>query len=79
MSICSVTMRRTTGGYTMPRTQAFCKDGVQQFLVHGREDAINYDQGTKAALNYERIVPAGGSVTSCQAEAEPSCAYRAVQ
>ncbi len=43
--------------------KGFCKDGVQEFLIHGREDAINYEQGTKAALNYERVVPAGGSVT----------------
>ncbi len=43
--------------------KGFCKDGVQEFLIHGRQDAINYEQGTKAVLNYERVVPAGGSVT----------------
>ena len=42
--------------------KGFCKDGVQDYLIHGREDAINYEQGTKAVLNYDRIVPAGGSV-----------------
>ena len=42
---------------------AFCKDGVEQFLVHGQQGAINYDQGTKAVLNYERMVPAGGSTS----------------
>jgi hypothetical protein len=42
-------------------THGFCKDGIQQFLLHGQEAAINYDQGTKAALNYERMIPAGGS------------------
>jgi hypothetical protein len=43
--------------------KGYCKDGVQEYLIHGREEAINYEQGTKAALNYERVVPAGGSVT----------------
>jgi hypothetical protein len=43
--------------------KGFCKDGVQEFLIHGRQDTINYEQGTKAVLNYERVVPAGGSVT----------------
>jgi hypothetical protein len=43
--------------------KGLCKDGVQEFLIHGRQDAINYEQGTKAVLNYERVVPAGGSVT----------------
>jgi hypothetical protein len=42
--------------------KGLCKDGVQEFLIHGRQDAINYEQGTKAVLNYERVVPAGGSV-----------------
>src|SRR6185312_15930760 len=39
----------------------FCKDGIQEFLLHGNAHAINFEQGTKAALNYERLVPAGGS------------------
>jgi hypothetical protein len=43
--------------------KGYCKDGVQEFLIHGRQDTINYEQGTKAVLNYERVVPAGGSVT----------------
>ncbi|HET6254515.1 MAG TPA: glucosidase [Puia sp.] len=41
--------------------KGYCKDGVQEYLIHGREDAINYAQGTKAVLNYEHVVPAGGS------------------
>ncbi|HLI93825.1 MAG TPA: hypothetical protein VKU83_09455, partial [Puia sp.] len=39
----------------------FCKDGIQEYLIHGKEDAINFEQGTKAALNFERLIPAGGS------------------
>jgi hypothetical protein len=43
--------------------KGFCKDGVQEYLIHGREGAINYEQGTKAVLNYEHVIPAGGSVS----------------
>ena len=43
--------------------KGLCKDGVQEYLIHGREEAINYEQGTKAVLNYERLVPADGSVS----------------
>ena len=78
MSISSVTTKRTTSGYTMPRTRDICKDGVQEFLIHGRQDAINYEQGTKAVLNYERVVPAGGSVT-VRVRLCPECGKRAVQ
>jgi hypothetical protein len=41
----------------------YSKDGVQEFLVHGNQQAINYEQGTKAALNYDKTIPGGGSVT----------------
>jgi hypothetical protein len=41
----------------------YFKDGIQEFLVHGNQQAINYEQGTKAALNYDKTIPGGGSVT----------------
>ncbi len=41
----------------------YFKDGIQEFLVHGNEHAINYSQGTKACQNYERMIPGGGSTT----------------
>ena len=41
----------------------YFKDGIQEFLIHGKEDAINYQQGTKAAQNYERMIPGGGCTT----------------
>ncbi len=41
----------------------YSKDGIQEFLVHGNQQAINYEQGTKAALNYDKTIPGGGSVT----------------
>ena len=52
--------------------KGYCKDGVQDYLIHGREDAINYEQGTKAVLNYEHVIPAGGSV-SVRLRLCPSC------
>ena len=52
--------------------KGYCKDGVQEYLIHGREDAINYEQGTKAVLNYEHVIPAGGSV-SVRLRLCPSC------
>jgi hypothetical protein len=52
--------------------KGYCKDGVQEYLINGREGAINYEQGTKAVLNYEHVIPAGGSV-SVRLRLCPSC------
>src|SRR6202012_4340277 len=41
----------------------YFKDGVQEYIIHGNEHAVNYQQGTKAVLNYEKLIPGGGSVT----------------
>jgi Glycosyl hydrolase family 63 C-terminal domain len=41
----------------------YFKDGVQEFLVHGHQQAINYEQGTKVALNYDKTIAGGESVT----------------
>jgi len=41
----------------------YFKDGVQEFIVHGNEHAINYLQGTKAVLNYDKLIPGGGTET----------------
>ncbi len=42
--------------------QPYVKDAFDNFLVHGRRDAVNPDQtGTKAAAHYSRVVPAGES------------------
>ena len=41
----------------------YFKDGVQEFLVHGHQQAINYEQGTKVVLNYDKTIAGGGSVT----------------
>jgi hypothetical protein len=43
---------------------AFVKDGINNYLVHGRRDAVNPQQtGTKVAAHYLLTVPAGGSQT----------------
>jgi hypothetical protein len=39
------------------------KDGIDDYLIHGNTQAVSYQQGTKAALNYDKVVKAGGSVT----------------
>jgi Sulfotransferase family len=40
----------------------FCKDGVNDLIVHGREDAVCPEgRGTKVAGVYHRMVPAGRS------------------
>jgi hypothetical protein len=40
----------------------FAKDGINQYVVHGQQDAVNPDeQGTKAAARYVVTIPAGGS------------------
>jgi Glycosyl hydrolase family 63 C-terminal domain len=42
----------------------YFKDGINDYVVHGRKDAVNPAQfGTKAAANYKLIIPARESVT----------------
>jgi hypothetical protein len=43
-------------------TVGTCKDGINDFLIHGKNEAINsIPKGTKAAFNYDVNIPAGGS------------------
>jgi hypothetical protein len=45
-----------------PNEAAFVKDGINDFVLHGRTDAVNpEDTGTKAAAYYRLDIPAGGS------------------
>jgi len=40
------------------------KDGINDFLIHGKKEAVNtHHKGTKAAFNYELKIPAGRSKT----------------
>jgi hypothetical protein len=41
----------------------YFKDGIQEYLINHDERAINFQEGTKAATNYERVIPGGGSTT----------------
>ncbi|MFT3936073.1 MAG: glucosidase [Chitinophagaceae bacterium] len=50
--------------YSSDNNTAFCKDGINEMLVHGNDKAVNiYQQGTKAAINYDVVVKAGESYT----------------
>ena len=41
-------------------TQSYFKDGINDYVVHSVDDAVNPDQtGTKAAANYQVATPAG--------------------
>jgi hypothetical protein len=47
-----------------PNSAPFVKDGINDFVVRGRGEAINPErQGTKVAAHYPLSVPAGGSRT----------------
>ena len=42
----------------------YAKDGIDEAVVHGRDDAVNPGRtGTKAAADYALTVPAGESVS----------------
>ncbi|MBN9382927.1 MAG: glucosidase [Chitinophagaceae bacterium] len=47
--------------YGVPGTGYF-KDGINEYIVGKKPDAVNYQQGTKAAVHYQRVVPPGESV-----------------
>ncbi|HEY4149951.1 MAG TPA: glucosidase, partial [Chitinophagaceae bacterium] len=50
--------------YNAPNTTAFCKDGINDYLVHGNQQAINsVSFGTKAAVNYDLTIKSGQSAT----------------
>ncbi|MDE3254207.1 MAG: glucosidase, partial [Bacteroidota bacterium] len=50
--------------YNAPNSSKYCKDGIHEYLVNGNEAAVNINaQGTKAALNYELEIPAGGNAS----------------
>jgi len=49
--------------YGVPNAGPFVKDGINDYLVHGRLDAVNRDGGTKAAAHYRLAVGPGDTVT----------------
>jgi hypothetical protein len=47
-----------------PNRTSYVKDGINDFIVHGRKAAVNAEkQGTKASAHYELSVAAGKSAT----------------
>ncbi|MGH9787159.1 MAG: MGH1-like glycoside hydrolase domain-containing protein, partial [Candidatus Acidiferrales bacterium] len=50
--------------YGVPNASPYVKDGINDYIVRGRAEAVNPAQtGTKASAHYRLTVPAGGSVT----------------
>ena len=50
--------------FGLPNRTPYVKDGIGNFIVHGKQDAVNPAQrGTKAAVHYPVTVEARGSVT----------------
>ena len=54
----------STRVFATPNDEPFVKDGIDRFVVHGEEDAVDPSGiGTKAALYYKVNVPAESSAT----------------
>jgi len=50
--------------FGLPNASPYVKDAFDEYVVHGRRDAVNpKHQGTKAAAHYIIDIPAGGSAT----------------
>jgi len=50
--------------FSTPNRTPFVKDGIDNFIVHGRHEAVNSEHtGTKASAHYQLSVAAGGSCT----------------
>jgi len=49
--------------YGTPNASPYVKDGFHDYLIYGRQDAVNpLQEGTKAAAHYGLMVESGGSV-----------------
>jgi hypothetical protein len=47
--------------FKVPNASPYVKDGINNYVVNGRRDAVNPDRvGTKAAAHYEIAIPAAG-------------------
>ncbi|AHJ96900.1 MGH1-like glycoside hydrolase domain-containing protein [Hymenobacter swuensis] len=50
--------------YGAPNAADFSKDGINDYLLHGHQEAVNpAQQGTKVAVHYQLSIPAGESRT----------------
>src|SRR5262249_887678 len=68
-----------------PPTAGFVKDGINECVVAGREDAVNHTKGTKAAAWLRLSIPAGAStvvrlrlVAGASEPAEPFTGFDAI-
>ncbi|HVV05104.1 MAG TPA: hypothetical protein VHC96_12825 [Puia sp.] len=41
----------------------YFKDGVNEYLIHKNDQAVNFQQGTKAAFLYRKVIPGGSSIS----------------
>lgn len=46
--------------YHVSNLSPFVKDGINDYLINGKKEAINPNEGTKVAVNYELLVKGGG-------------------
>ncbi|MEO8762890.1 MAG: glucosidase, partial [Ginsengibacter sp.] len=50
--------------YNSENVGSYCKDGINEFLLHGNEAAVNANQqGTKAAMNFDINIKGGSYAT----------------
>jgi hypothetical protein len=50
--------------YGVKDVGGYFKDGINNYIVHGKKDVVNPEQaGTKAGLNYQLTIPGGSSKT----------------
>jgi Glycosyl hydrolase family 63 C-terminal domain len=58
--------------FNQPNTSSFVKDGINDFVIHGRNDAVNPAcKGTKCAAHYALTIGAGQSETVCMRLCHP--------
>ena len=52
--------------FGVPSRTPYVKDGINEYLLHGRAEAVNpAGQGTKASARYEMTIPAGACEVAC--------------
>jgi hypothetical protein len=52
--------------FAVPNSSPYVKDGIHQYMVHGRREAVNPDhRGTKAAARYHAVVESGEEQVVC--------------
>ena len=61
---CSRRMKPTPHGWPAPNASPYVKDGIDNYIVHGKKDAVNPEKkGTKVSAHYPLTLGAGESRT----------------